>query len=411
AAGGVSTASISLVAPAAEGEAVLVAVLDPDGAVEEGSEANNSAALEYGVQSGDVAASPRYISPDGDGVQDAATVLVRSAADAVRIEVLDRADDVVAELDAEAVDGETRAVWDGRGLNGRLVPDGDYVVQATAAGAVLAEARVAVDTNRAPLLDALGTELADERCVTCGIPRPSSGVIPTADEEWFFFRLTVPEGDFPAGVYRVAFDGTQLQTLFATSGNDRVLDLDVAPSGEAYVVRVENPFRPLDRYFEMRFLDGQAFRVGDANIVGFDFFDATGDYFFDRSGSELYRYRTEGVRIGEAGELWATLPAGSSVDSVSPTGAAVLLTSTSGSQTRAWLLDLASADLRELPVPSGERLDGDAVWSWDGSRVLFKLVNTSGGEGGSVELDEIVVFDRVGGLRFPTAPGRPGSTV
>ncbi|MEM1178504.1 MAG: CARDB domain-containing protein, partial [Acidobacteriota bacterium] len=398
AAGAETTASIPLSAPGAEGLAVAFVVVDPEGLIEEGSEANNSASLEYGVQDGDVAASPRFISPNGDGVQDVAAVVVRAPAEDVLVQVLDGAGESVVELTAESVDGETRAVWDGRRRDGRLVSDGDYVVVASVGGVDLGQARVGVDTNRAPLLDALGTELADERCLTCGVPRPSSGVIPTADEEWFFFRLTAPDGDFPAGVYRVSADGSQLETLFAATGNDRVLDLDVAPSGEAYYIRVENPLFPSQRFSEIRFLDGEAVRLGDRGFEAFDVFDTTGDHFFGRVGGDLYRFRTEDLRTSVVGEFWATPPPGASLKSVSPTATSALFAVGSSTLTQAWILNLATGDVRELAIPAGERLEDEVVWSWDGSRVLFSLQNVSGGEGQAFALDEFVVFDRSGTL-------------
>ncbi|MEO7324914.1 MAG: CARDB domain-containing protein, partial [Dokdonella sp.] len=139
----------------------VTAIADPGNIVDEGREDNNSASLPFDVQDGDFFASERYISPNGDGVQDAAVVVFRMPqAGPVEVDVVNGAQYAVRHFSDVALNGDLRGqiIWDGRDDRGRIVPDGDYRVVATGAdhqgrGNLL----VSVDNNLSSMLEAVDT--------------------------------------------------------------------------------------------------------------------------------------------------------------------------------------------------------------------------------------------------------------
>jgi subtilase family serine protease/flagellar hook assembly protein FlgD len=137
------------------------AIVDPDDLVHEGSDANNVASLPYDVQSGDFFASERYISPNGDGVQDAAVVVFRTQSSVpVEVQVVNAIQHVVRHYVGVPLNAESRGqvLWDGHDDHGRMVPDGDYRFVVSGAGGDAPEGvLVAVDNNQSSLLEAVDT--------------------------------------------------------------------------------------------------------------------------------------------------------------------------------------------------------------------------------------------------------------
>jgi len=138
----------------------VVAVVE--GNMPDAEPANNAATLPFDVQSGDAYTSERYISPDGDGVRDAAAVVFRLPAGAQdsTVEVRRVGQSAVRHFVNLALreDGRVQVTWDGRDDGGRLVPDGDYLVRAIGAqGSEQAAVVVTVDLNRSSILDAART--------------------------------------------------------------------------------------------------------------------------------------------------------------------------------------------------------------------------------------------------------------
>jgi len=81
----------------------------------------------------DLSVAPRYISPDGDDVQDAATVRYRVLAPVhLEIAVIDAQGERVRTFirDHSVVGTEHQVIWDGRDDSGLPVPDGRYQVEA-----------------------------------------------------------------------------------------------------------------------------------------------------------------------------------------------------------------------------------------------------------------------------------------
>ncbi|HMM68436.1 MAG TPA: CARDB domain-containing protein, partial [Dokdonella sp.] len=139
----------------------VTVVVDGEGTVREGSTDNNLAMLPFDVQNTNFFASERYISPNGDSIKDATSVVVRlEQNEPVSMRVLNGAQYVVRDFGAVSIDSALRGqvVWDGRDDRGRIAPDGDYRVTAfSASQQVLGSAVVTVDNNRSSVLEAIDT--------------------------------------------------------------------------------------------------------------------------------------------------------------------------------------------------------------------------------------------------------------
>jgi len=99
--------------------------VDPADTVTELDEDNNVVMLDVAVQDTDLWVTERYISPNGDGVQDSTQVFVREGID--QIDVVDPWGEVVRVLTASPP-GSTE--WDGRKDNGAVARDGVYELRA-----------------------------------------------------------------------------------------------------------------------------------------------------------------------------------------------------------------------------------------------------------------------------------------
>lgn len=132
--------------------------VDAVAAVAETREDNNRLDVPLSLQDGNVFASQRWFSPNGDGIKDDLRVAWRlAAAEPVRIEVRNAAGQTVRRF-ATVTLARGEATWDGRNDRGRVVPDGDYAIDVRGAserriGAVDAT----VDTNRSTVVEAIDT--------------------------------------------------------------------------------------------------------------------------------------------------------------------------------------------------------------------------------------------------------------
>ncbi len=240
---GLATAQavFSLEVPAGAGDLPLVAVADPEGLIEEISEANNSAAIEAAVQDGDFTVDHALFSPNGDGVLDTVRFFFRLEAPAtVEVEVEDlRYREVVRTFSGAGFDGVTagEVEWDGRDDRGRLVPDSDYRLRVAEGGAMLGAAMVSLDTDRSPLLDAVNTPFESVLNLTCLVPEPLQVTL-SDDEQWIYFRLGYYAlgTAYQPGLYRMRFDGSGLEALVSFTEEQQREVTDFAVSEEALKV-------------------------------------------------------------------------------------------------------------------------------------------------------------------------------
>lgn len=146
-------------------------VVDEQNLVVEQLEDNNKASRLLGVQNADLWLSERYISPNGDGVQDNTEFFFRlETAQTVRVEVVNSS--VVVERtfdsgDFEETQGST-LTWDGLADKGTVVADGEYQIRVVdVEGSVLMALPVTVDINRVSVTAAVGTEYLYKKRLVC----------------------------------------------------------------------------------------------------------------------------------------------------------------------------------------------------------------------------------------------------
>ncbi|HEX7769415.1 MAG TPA: CARDB domain-containing protein, partial [Dokdonella sp.] len=142
------------------GSRSVTARVDPDDGVREGSDANNVASLPFDVQDENFFANERYISPNGDGVQDAvAVVFLVEGPGPATVEIANGAGRAVRHFVDVNLNEASRGqvIWDGRDDRGRVVTDGEYYVSVAGAPGSSAPGGLllTVDNNRSSLLEAV----------------------------------------------------------------------------------------------------------------------------------------------------------------------------------------------------------------------------------------------------------------
>ncbi|CAB5720519.1 Exoglucanase B precursor [Delftia tsuruhatensis] len=201
-----ATVRFAFDAPAAQGLASITVVVNPGAAIKERLRDNNTATISLGTQVGNYALSEAFISPDGDGVKDSTVLTYRlPGAMPVTVQVSDEQGRVLRTgrpAGSEAL-GSWR--WNGLDEDGRLVRDGRYELAVrNADGVVLGGATVEVDTNRSPLLAAIGSPSGASAGLTCNLPRGTQ-VKSIRDGAGFYLNIPTaqdPGADLPAGIYR-----------------------------------------------------------------------------------------------------------------------------------------------------------------------------------------------------------------
>ncbi|RJQ75553.1 MAG: hypothetical protein C4519_15545 [Desulfobacteraceae bacterium] len=139
----------------------IVVTVDPDNEIQELNEHNNVAARSLGVQDSNLWLTERYISPNGDGIQDDTRFFFAlDMPQTVQVVVTDRRSHIVRVFTApefeNALSGSIK--WDGLDDQGRVVDDGDYQMQVRGLnGGVISGLAVEVDNNRSSMIDAVGT--------------------------------------------------------------------------------------------------------------------------------------------------------------------------------------------------------------------------------------------------------------
>ncbi|MGE8449837.1 MAG: CARDB domain-containing protein, partial [Pseudomonadales bacterium] len=195
-------------APAASGQTSITVVVNPQASIKERVRDNNVATIGLGTQNGNFALSEAFISPDGDGVKDSTVLTYRlPAVMPVTVRVSDEQGRVVRTGSTREPESTGSWSWDGLDDVGRLVQDGKYELTVrNADGVVLGGATVEVDTNRSPLLAAIGTPMGVHAGLSCSLPRVPRSVFSISGGEGFYVNM--PQAvdlstDLPAGIYRV----------------------------------------------------------------------------------------------------------------------------------------------------------------------------------------------------------------
>ncbi len=425
AAGGTATATFTHSLPNGVTAQRLFVLVDPDGAVVEGDESNNRAERSIALQTGNAFVTEPYISPDGDGVRDG-TVFFFAVDTAQRLEVraVDASGEVARRGTAAAssdpvLDGQFE--WDGRSDAGAVVADGDYRLQAvTAVGEVVAEAAVTVDTNRSPLLDALGTRAALFTDLTkrLGTLFPGSYLF-SPDDELIYFNGHESFGGqnevgFPQGIYRAYSDGSGVTPLVrpsdVTSPGNGVGVMTLSPDG-GLLVFLAGSFQDCS-YYTVR-TDGTQLRqlnTGSACYDRIEFADADtlvlarGSEFPEADGVYLYRLElASGDPPVDAGFVPGSFRQQIHRLQVSGTRAVVqIFDAVYRNQSQAWSVDLATAAVALI----GQ----GATWSHAGDRLA--VIDAIQGKLRILDpLGALIQETPLGVQAYPTEEGFPATAL
>ncbi|MFH0725313.1 MAG: CARDB domain-containing protein [Pseudomonadota bacterium] len=333
----------------------ITVVVDPENIIGETDKSNNIATRSLGVQNSNLWLSERFVSPNGDGVQDETRFFFTLATQqTVKVVVTDASETVVRSFRGSDLENITTGsvAWNGLNDNGMVVPDGAYQLSVMdSAGNVLAALVVTVDNNKSPLAEAIGTQYW---MITGEIP-----ILKLRVEYYFWFLkhwqwfpddsgmigyLAEPDPElpqFPTGIYTVTPSGDQVTRIVPwewSENNDPVYyyyyeywggyagtkqyGFSLSPNGRqvAFLLAKYNKLtkkveqRQLwvtDRYGESRTL------IGGSGIEGDENFDITDVFWAPDSTSIAYkRYNRDNgqcqfvmQRIGVPGKV--VIPTGS----------------------------------------------------------------------------------------------------
>ncbi|MGH1542894.1 MAG: CARDB domain-containing protein [Arenicella sp.] len=243
----------------------LFVVVNPENQILESRSDNNSAIRSFNIQNDDFYVSGRFLSPDDNGINDQVEYFYTVTPNSDSIVVLDKRDKEVIRFSADQVNltpGEKGQVsWQGKNVLGGLLADGNYrFAVKTTSGEYYGLTGVILDTNRSALSEAIGTEYALSRNLTCGIgeiirpfayyqqsPLLSELSYGPFDENIYFktylepytdtegnLRLTNDTVLFPSGVYRAANDASDVFQLADVTQFDTrdLIDLKISADGQ-----------------------------------------------------------------------------------------------------------------------------------------------------------------------------------
>ncbi|HAK59550.1 MAG TPA: hypothetical protein DCO77_04095, partial [Nitrospiraceae bacterium] len=188
--GSVAIASFTYPTSGKAGAHQITVSADPNGTVTEQHEDNNTVSKTFGVQNADLWLTEKYISPNGDGVQDSTQLFFRlDAPTTAVVHILNEQGDTVRILSSTGAVNTTggSVIWDGLDNEGRVVGDGQY--QATIVdgnGNAVHRVLIVVDNNRSPLLSAIGTPYLYRKNIGCNIPFYGQSWQWKNDESGFF---------------------------------------------------------------------------------------------------------------------------------------------------------------------------------------------------------------------------------
>jgi len=299
-------------------------LVDPEDAIPEQNENNNSASRSFGVQDADLWVTEQYISPNGDGIKDSTQFFFRlETPQTVQVAVVGEKGEKVRTFrdgDFEETVGGT-ITWDGLDDSGRVVGDGQYQIQVLdGKDGSIAGLPVTVDNNRSPLTRAIGTDYLVHYNLTCmlrGITRWKW----FPDESGIVFRIAPYNAspEYPHGLYTMAPDGGDVAGLLPRewiADNDpahyyRYETWSLSPDGErvAFTIRKYRGSATGADLYQLWIAD----RNG-ANLLllqSYDFSDEPveiGEIHWSPDSSYI-AYETENLDT-HVEELWTTRPDG-----------------------------------------------------------------------------------------------------
>ncbi|MDY6906201.1 MAG: CARDB domain-containing protein [Thermodesulfobacteriota bacterium] len=270
--------------------------IDPDNTVIEQDEANNTATGRFGVQDADLWLTERYISPNGDGVQDNTRFFFNlPAPQTVQVTVADDGNNVIRRFVDERFDNTMggEITWDGLDASSMVAGDGDYAIQVRDQnGTLIAALPVTVDNNRSPLMDAIGTEYFYNKNITCMLPEISEDWQWFSDESGILFYIPNTDDDapeYPRGLYTMTPDGESINRLVPSHWREADSDQDYGYSYYDYALSPDEQQVAiiLDKLQDWEYVETQIWTVGR---YGEDLFNVVScDYEQEDDGAMVRR--------------------------------------------------------------------------------------------------------------------------
>lgn len=317
---------------------------------------NNTGSRAVTLQTGPLAVSNPYFSPNGDGVQDTTTLYYQLPAQAVaEVRIADRFGTLVRTI--RPVAGAASVDWDGRNEAGGVVRDGPFTLTLSVAGLPVGSTLATVDTNRLPFEDALARldlqasqRLGDgvgqwAQVYAAPMPDEANALLAVNQSPYappnpygcgFFLRdvalnappqkLTPPNFMDCAReslvLIAVSPDGSRVAYVLATSGGSRLRVYSFATQATQDLGGFNCPARPSAPTKELGPVfspDGQSLAVADcdaaqASDVLFEVSLATGARralaTTSLNGAESVRYLPDGsgLTFGAAGQVFLVRP-------------------------------------------------------------------------------------------------------
>jgi len=205
-----------------EGRTQFFVSVDANNQVVESDENNNTAMKIVIVQNANFNVSQKYISPNGDLIQDFTELFFRfKIASNPVINIINKQKQVVKEyLDRSMLTDITSGSvqWDGRDESGYIVADGEYYFQIFENAILLAQVTVEIDTNRSSLVDSFGTPSGVFTNLTCKL-NEYDGIDYAPDESKIFFTIPIGGGNslYSPGLYKMGANGQGIKVLLTQS--------------------------------------------------------------------------------------------------------------------------------------------------------------------------------------------------
>ncbi len=196
------------------GQHEITIIVDPDNAITEQSEENNTASGSFIIQESSLLLTETYISPNGDGVKDSTEFSFRlDVPQTVKVIVVNEHGGIVRTFSGGEFENTTGGVitWDGLDDKGVVVNDGQYGIKIVDSNSnIIKSLLVIVDNNRSPISDAAGTKFSLENEVLSGMSNHYVNWQWFPDESGILFRTDSSSSympDYPAGLYVSSPDG------------------------------------------------------------------------------------------------------------------------------------------------------------------------------------------------------------
>jgi flagellar hook assembly protein FlgD len=200
----------------------LKVVVDENDEVDEGREHNNTATIDISQQDSEFYINNKYFSPNGDGQKDTVQIIFNLAqTDNYQITIRNELGHPVKKFEYSQLSQTSfgDVLWDGRSVDGTILPDGLYTVHIIGQNTYYEnEVEVWLDTNRSSLANTLKDDagvLFDLNCVLNEII--DVGVFSHDKKYLYVSSYEDKDSQQKYGVYRIKADASEIKPMLPES--------------------------------------------------------------------------------------------------------------------------------------------------------------------------------------------------